>query len=105
MIKQSLFRMSIKPEFNQLLTLLGKAQELSSQYTGGYSEHFFSAEEFHAELKKSIQNLKAGELNELSNLQLYFIPTSDWDDFIGFEGMDLANEIFEIISELIKQNP
>ena len=84
-------------KFDRLIVLLDEAEELASQFTGGYSNHFFGAKEFHEALKVSIQNLKGGDINEIETLYLYFLPTSDWDDFTGFEGMSLGNEIFGLI--------
>ena len=81
---------------------LYKAEKLASQFTGGYSDHFFSAQEFHAALADSIAKLKSGETDQLNRLWLWFAPSYDWDDFTHQEGQDLANEIFSLLTDLKK---
>jgi|GEM_PF-889439 len=83
-----------------LIKLLDKAENLAGQFTGGYSNNFLSAQEFHAALKDSIKKLKAGDNDQLNELWLWFAPTCDWDDFIQKEGEDLANEIHPLVTEL-----
>lgn len=89
-------------ELEKLYLLLEKAEELAKQYEGGYSTHFFSVQEFHESLVDSISKLKAGDIDQLNTLWLWFSPTYDWDDFIKQDGQDLANEIFPLISNLRK---
>jgi hypothetical protein len=86
-------------KLQQLIKFLDEAEQLAGQFTGGYSDHFFSAEEFHAALKESINKLKAGDMEQLNNLWLWFAPTYDWDDFIHHDGEDLANAIHPLITE------
>jgi hypothetical protein len=88
--------------FAALLILLDDAENLLSQFTGGYSNHFSSAQEFYEELKSSIEKLKEGDLTELENLKGYFAPTCDWDDFTHFDGQDLGNKIYGLILDLNK---
>ena len=85
-----------------LFKLLDEAQELAGKYTGGYSNAFLSAEEFHIALKESIIKLKNGDLQQLNRLDIWFAPTCSWDDFVGNAGIELGNEIYEIIYEIIK---
>jgi hypothetical protein len=92
--------MTDNPKFEQLYLLLDKAVELAEEFTGGYSNHFFSAQEFHAALAESIAKLKAGDTDQLNDLWLWFAPTYDWDDFIHQDGQDLANEIFPLLTDL-----
>jgi hypothetical protein len=80
-------------DIEKLIIELDQAEKLLSQFSGGYSESFFSAEKFHQALIVHIEKLKNGDLRVLDNLYLWFLPTSDWDDFVGFEGQDLANSI------------
>lgn len=87
-------------DYIKLYRLLEKAAVLSSKYSGGYSERFLSAEEFHSGLSESIKVLKAGDTYEINKLYLWFAPTSDWNDYIGQEGEKLANEIFSLLSEI-----
>jgi hypothetical protein len=92
--------MTENPRLLQLFLLLDKAEEMARQFTGGYSNHFFSAQEFHAALANSIAKLKAGDRDQLNDLWLWFAPTYDWDDFIHQDGQDLANQIFPLLTEL-----
>ena len=85
-----------------LITLLEQAEELASQFTGGYSNRFSSAEEFHQALKIAIVKLRQGDTEVLNDLWLWFAPTCDWDDLIGMEGVNLGNDVHEEISKLVK---
>lgn len=76
------------------------AEELAREFSGGYSKNFFSAQEFHKALSDSAIRLKAGDIDQLNHLWRWFAPTCDWDDFIGKDGLKLANEIFELVAEL-----
>ena len=87
-------------KFDRLIVLLDEAEELASQFKGGYSNHFIGAEEFHKALKVSIEKLKAGDLTEMETLRLYFAPTCSWDDFIGKDGIELGNEVYELLISL-----
>ncbi|MES1182101.1 MAG: hypothetical protein ABUL44_04830 [Flavobacterium sp.] len=89
-------------KFRQLLEYLDQAEKLVGEFKGGYSDHFFSSEEFHLSLKDSIQRLRNGEIDELNKLFLWFAPTYDWDDFTRSDGLDLGNTIFELLSNIIK---
>ena len=85
-----------------LLNLLHKAGRLASEFQGGYSGQFLSAEEFHTALSESISKLKQGDRTQLDRLHLWFLPTSCWDDFVGKDRQDLANEISGLLSKLTK---
>jgi hypothetical protein len=87
-------------QIQQLIVFLDQARDLAGQFTGGYSGEFFSAEEFHTALAESIDQFKNGDESQLDRLYVWFLPTSCWDDFIGMEGMSLANEISELLSEI-----
>ena len=89
-------------DYNSLINLLDKAEKLASEFHGGYSGQFLSAEEFHHALLDSITKFKQGDEKQLEKLQIWFLPTSCWDDFIGKEGEDLANEISVLLSILKK---
>ncbi|MBL7748157.1 MAG: hypothetical protein JNM19_12050, partial [Chitinophagaceae bacterium] len=78
-------------------------EKLATQFTGGYSDHFFSAEEFHTALSDCIAKLKTGDFNQLDVLWLWFSPSYDWDDFVQQDGENLANSIFPLLSELRNQ--
>ena len=95
--------MSSLPELTNLYRLLDEAVALSATFSGGYSNHFASAEEFHLALCESIAKLKSGDTTEINTLYFWFAPTCDWDDLIGKEGQDIANALFERLSELYNQ--
>lgn len=81
---------------------LKAAHALVSRFTGGYSEGFFSAEEFSAALGKAIRELELGNEEVLRDIQLWFLPTSDWDDFVGQEGVQLGEDVSRIIDQCMK---
>jgi hypothetical protein len=89
-------------DHNKLIDLLNKAEKLASEFQGGYSGQFLSAEEFHQAMVDSINKFKQGDNTQLDKLHIWFLPTSCWDDFIGIEGQTLANEISELLSTLTK---
>lgn len=93
---------SLQSEHSKLITLLEKAEQLAREFTGGYSNQFLSAEEFHQALSDSINKLKQGDKTQLDKLNFWFGPTSCWDDFVGSDGQDLANEISGLLSKLTK---
>lgn len=86
----------------RLIAKLKTAHELVGQFTGGYSDGFSSAEEFSAALGKAIQELEAGNAKVLGEIRLWFLPTSDWDDFVGQEGIQLGEEVSRIIDQYMK---
>jgi hypothetical protein len=92
--------MTEKENFESLLEVLDEAETLVAEFSGGYSDNFFSAEEFHAELKAAIQKLKGGKLEELDKLFVWFAPSYDWDNFVGSEGEHLGNRIFSLILKI-----
>lgn len=94
--------MSYDLKLEQLISLLDEAEKLAKEYTGGYSNSFSSAQEFHTALAESITKLKSSDYEELNNLDLWFAPTCDWDDFIHEDGADLANKIYPLVKELRK---
>jgi hypothetical protein len=92
--------MTIETDIKKLIELLDKAEHLAGQFSGGYSGQFFSAEEFHTALFDSITKLKSGDNSQLEKLNLWFLPTSCWDDFVGKDGQDLADEISELLVKM-----
>lgn len=83
--------------------MLDSAEKLASEFSGGYSGQFLSAEEFHLALTDSISRLKQGDRTQLDELNLWFLPTSCWDDFVGRDGQELANEISDILIKLTRE--
>ena len=84
-----------------LFDLLDEAEQLAGQFSGGYSNRFSSADEFHQALTKSITELKQGNTAVLYDIWIWFAPTCDWDDFIGRDGQDLANKIYSLLCKLV----
>lgn len=87
----------------RLLKLLDKSEKIAANYTGGYSGDLLSAEEFHSELATAISKYRNGDDTQLDLFYLWFAPTCAWDDFIGSEGENLANEIFELLVNMKKK--
>jgi hypothetical protein len=85
--------------FTRLPDLLAKAEQLAREFRGSHSSQFLSAEEFHVALLGSINKLKQGDLSQLRQLHIWFLPSSCWDDFIGKDGQDLAKDITELLSK------
>ena len=83
-----------KWEFFDLLDDLHKAEKMLSQYEGGYSGEFLSAQEFHTALVDAIDEIEFGNQTDLTNIWIWFAPTTAWDDFVGKEGIELGNRIF-----------
>ena len=94
--------MTTQSDYTKLIDLLDKAEKLASEFQGGYSGQFLSAEEFHQALCDSINKLKQGDKTQLDKLHIWFLPTSCWDDFVGKDGQDLANEISGLLSTFTK---
>ena len=94
--------MTTQSDYTKLIDLLDKAEQLASEFQGGYSGQFLSAEEFHQALFDSINKFKQGDKTQLDKLHIWFLPTSCWDDFVGKDGQDLANEIIALLSTLTK---
>lgn len=92
--------MTTETNIKKLIELLHKAEHLAGQFSGGYSEQFFSAEEFHSSLVGSITKLKSGDNSQLDKLNIWFLPTSCWDDFVGIDGQDLANQISDLLVKM-----
>lgn len=85
-------------DMQALLDLLEEAVILASQYSGGYSEGFMSAEQFHTTLAASVDRLKAGDYTELDQLYIWFAPAGAWDDLVGH--VALGHIIFEKAGDL-----
>ncbi len=88
-----------KWEFFELLEDLHMAKKILKNYRDGYSEGFLSAEDFHKALIEEFDNIEFGNQTDLSILWGWFAPTCEWDDFVGEEGLELGNRIFERIDK------
>ena len=92
--------MTTETDNKKLIGLLDKAKHLAGQSAGGYSGQFLSAEKFHLALVDSITKLKSGDNSQLDKLNIWFLPTSCWDDFMGRDGQDLANQISALLVKM-----
>ena len=88
---------------SQLITNLEKAEKLLSEFHGGYSGEFLSAEEFHKAFLNNLELLKAGRLETLNEFYFWFLPTCHWDDFTNADGLALGNKIFSSLLEYRKK--
>ena len=84
-----------KYELFQLIGDLHSAEKLLSEFNGGYSTKFSSAEEFHKALVEEIYNVESDNVVDLTQIWLWFAPTSEWDSFAGIAGLELGNRIFK----------
>ncbi len=87
-----------------LIEELKDAYQLVAQYEGGYSGGFFNAKEFAAALNEAIRLFESGDDTGVKNLWLWFAPTTTWDTFVGSEGIELGNSIFEKLEQYIAEN-
>ena len=87
----------------QLIEELKQAYKITCQYEGGYSEEFLDAKEFSTALNQAIKSFEDGDDSCVKDLWLWFAPTTAWDDFVGQEGIDLGNSIFEKLKKYIKK--
>lgn len=94
--------MTADNDIQKLIRLLDKAEQLARQFSGGYSGQFLSAQEFHKSLVDSITRLKQGDNSQLRQMYIWFLPTSCWDDFVREGGIELGQEISDLLSVLPK---
>ena len=87
-----------------LIEELKDAYQLARQYEGGYSSGFFGAQEFAAALKEEIILFESGDDRVVKNLWLWFAPTTAWDSFVGSDGIEFGNSIFEKLKQYIVEN-
>jgi hypothetical protein len=76
------------------------AEKLLSEFSGGYSGEFISAEEFHFALCNRIERLKLKDYKVINDLWIWFAPTCQWDNFVGKVGLKLGNKKFDQIDRL-----
>jgi len=87
-----------KNKMASLIADLKKAEKILSEYSGGYSGKFLSAEEFHRDLLDSIIKLENGDNKVIESLWVWFAPTCQWDDFVG--DVDLGEKIFQKLDKI-----
>lgn len=86
----------------KLLFDLNEAAQILSQYRGGYSGVYLSAEEFHTSLVERIKKLENGDRSVMDSLWVDFAPTCAWDDFVG--NVEMGNRVFERLDKLNKNS-
>jgi hypothetical protein len=86
---------------DKLLRLLDEAEAVVAGYStmSVYCGHDTGAE-FAAELQSLRERVARQEWSALGPLVGIFAPTGAWDDGVGREGMDLANQIMAALDEM-----
>lgn len=87
-----------KNYIQSLINDLKEAEKILSEYSGGYSGQYISAEEFHKDLKDRIFKLENGNEAVLEDLWIWFAPSCQWDEFVG--DAILGERIFQQIIAL-----
>ncbi|MBF04811.1 MAG: hypothetical protein CMP76_16135 [Flavobacterium sp.] len=93
-----------KYEMFDLFKDLEQAEEVLSKLTGGSSNNFNSVEDFYNAFVEELYDLKGQNVPNFEQICLWFAPTSAWDDFVGLDGMELANRIYERAEKWNKNN-
>jgi hypothetical protein len=88
-----------KWEFFELIDDLHNAKKMLSKYDGGCFGEYLSANEFHVALEDAIDEIEFGNQTDLIRFWFWFAPTSVWDAFVGEEGQELGNRIFERVDK------
>lgn len=84
-----------KWELYDLLDDLHLAVEMIEKKSGCVSDVFSSSKEFSDEISNVIEGIESWNKTDLTKIWLWFAPTCAWDDFMGTEGSELGNKIFE----------
>lgn len=66
---------------------------------GAYSERFFGADAFAKALGSAVSEFENGNKVVVEDLYLWFLPTSDWDDFVELQGFALGQRVSELLVE------
>ncbi len=93
-----------KYEMFDLFSDLEQAEIILSKLNGGFSNKFNSVKEFHNVFVEELYDLKRQNVPDFGQICMWFAPTSTWDDFVGIEGMALANRIYERAERWNKNN-
>ncbi len=79
----------------ELIEELQKALVLIRKSPKNWSDHFISSNSFYEAMKDAIKRLKANDDSKIASLVSWFMPTYDWDDFVG--DLELGNKIFKLL--------
>lgn len=85
-------------KMEHLINELKIAEKILSDYSGGYSGKYSSAEEFHSDLVNRIEKLENGDITVIDELWIWFAPTCQWDDFVG--NLELGESIFQKLNDI-----
>lgn len=66
---------------------------------GTYSERFFGADAFAKALSSAVSEFENGNKVVVDDLYLWFLPASDWDNFVKLEGFALGQRVSELLAE------
>lgn len=88
-----------KYELFELFNDLDEAQKILTEIEGGYSDFFISARDFYQAFEEELYDLKYQNVPDFQRICLWFAPTSVWYDFVGIDGMELANRIYKRASK------
>lgn len=90
--------MNLSNNLHTLINDLKQAEKVLSEFTGGYSGMYISSEDFHLDLRDSINKLENGNTEVINELWIWFAPTSHWDNFVG--DVALGEKIFQQLNKL-----
>lgn len=93
-----------KYEIFDLFSDLEQVEIILSKLKGGFSNNFNSVEEFYNVFVEELYDLKGQNVPDFGQICIWFAPTSTWDDFVGIDGMALANRIYERAERWNKNN-
>ncbi len=88
----------------ELFNDLDKAEKILSVLSGEYSENFTDLEEFYKEFVEELNDLKYQNVPDFERICIWFGPSSAWDEFVGTNGMELANLIYNRANKWNKAN-
>ena len=93
-----------KWELFELFADLHLAEKMLSEFKGGYSNKFSSAEEFYKAFVEELYEIEKDNVADFTQIWNWFAPTCDWDDFTGMDGLELGNRIFSRVDNWKKNH-
>ncbi|AEE20237.1 hypothetical protein [Dokdonia sp. 4H-3-7-5] len=88
----------------ELFSDLHLAEKMLSEFKGGYSGKFSSAEEFYNAFVEHLYEIEKDNVADFTQIWYWFAPTCEWDDFTGKQGEKLGNRIFERVNNWKKNH-
>jgi len=86
---------------NNLIEKLEEAVEITGNCNDNYSDHFSNIDDFYQAMKNALDKIKSGDNSVLNSLTAWFVPSYDWDDFVG--DVELGNKIFKLLIKFNKE--